>query len=187
MIQERIAARYARSVYELASERNQTDAVLKDFRGLQDLLEQSRDLQLFIQSPIIPSEKKIPVFKEIFQGNIHEVIMLLIELLTRREREEVLGTIGLEYIKLYNKSNNIRPVRLSAATELEDQQVQEIKTLLEKELSATIQITPETDPELIGGVVLNFGDKVLDASVRHALRNARRNVLKDSDTFIEKI
>lgn len=176
MIQDRIAHRYARSLFDLVQEHGQADRVLEDFRGITTLLRESDDFRAFIHSPILSAERKWPILLKIFDGKLSEPVMNFLELLTQRGREELIRDVALEYERIYNQANRILPVTLTTAVELNDELVEQLRKKLASSFDQQIELHRELDERLIGGFVLSLGDRQYDGSVRQALRRARRQL-----------
>jgi F-type H+-transporting ATPase subunit delta len=173
---DRIAARYALSLYDLAVERNELPTVLADFQLMDRTFANSRDLVVFLQSPILSGLRKLPVLREIFQTRVHADTFTFIELLAKKGRETLLDDIARAFIVLYRKRNRIQSVLIRSAHLLDGSVVERIKTELAQQLNATVELKAEVDPKLIGGFSVDFGDQIFDGSVAHALRKIEKEL-----------
>ena len=90
----RIASRYAKSLLDLATETNKVEQIKTDFALFSDALK-SRDLQLLIKSPIIKPDKKLGIFKAIFDGKIDELTSSFFEIVIKKGREGLLSLIHI--------------------------------------------------------------------------------------------
>lgn len=173
---DRVSARYALSLYDLAVERNEVQQVLEDFRTLDKAFDNSRELVLFLQNPIISGLKKLATLRMIFHGKVEDDTYKLIELLAHKGREGLLPGIVTEYLALYRRRNHIQQVRVTSAATLSATQVENIKAALAKVLNSTIELTTEVNPELIGGFKVDFGNTLFDGSVAYALRKVEKEL-----------
>ena len=171
----RIAGRYAKSLLDLARERGQLDAVTADVRHFQESA-QNRDLQLLLASPIVSTAKKQGVLEALFGKTYQELTRAFLRIVTDKRREAALPAIADEYLRQYKEQQGISTVRLTSAAPLGDAAVEAIKAKLRAEGLTTdkVELERAVDPELIGGFVLEVGDRYYDASARSQLRTLRK-------------
>ena len=139
----RLANRYAKSIFELALERNVLEDVHKDVVLLNTSINESRDFYLMLKSPIIQSDKKMVVLNATFKGRVGEITSNFIEILVRKGREGYLPDVLNSFIELYNKHKGITPVVLVTAASASDDLISTVKDSLRKQLGLQ-QIEMET-------------------------------------------
>ncbi|MFN8276705.1 MAG: ATP synthase F1 subunit delta [Chitinophagales bacterium] len=182
----RIASRYAKSLISLSSEKGQLEAVAADMRLLNASFEGSSELRSFLKSPLIAADKKQTILKKIFSGKLNGITEKFLELMTNKGRESFLNEITQAFNQQYNEQKNITPVKISAAVKLDRAVVDAlINDLKAKGQVKDIQLEEVVDPSLIGGFVLQYGDKQIDSSVRSSLQKLKN--LVDDDSYIKKI
>lgn len=170
----RLAARYAKALIDIAKEQNALDTVLADMELIQATMKASKDLNLTIQSPIIKGDKKIEIFEAVFGNKIQNVTKLFVDLLVRKGREANLAEISTAYIEQYNQFNQIHVVKLTTATSMDDSLQSIIEQKVASQLSGgKVVVETAVQPDLIGGFVLQVGDKFFDASVKRDLNDVR--------------
>src|SRR5687768_15673369 len=103
----RLAGRYAKSLLDLANERNELEAVYNDMLYLQAVCNQSRDVVKLLRSPVITPDKKVAILKEITKGRIGETMNAFLRLLITKGREGYLPEIVVAFIAQYNKQKDI--------------------------------------------------------------------------------
>lgn len=171
----RIASRYAKSLLDLAKERGELDIVLKD---IQDFFEvtKNRDFYLMAKSPIINSDKKAKIFDKLFKGKYSEMTLSFFHIIIRKGREMYLPEIARQFLAQYKILNHISTVRLTSAVEIKKDQLEQIKArLLESDITdENIELITNVNSDLIGGFVIEIGDKLYDASVTHILNQLRK-------------
>ena len=170
-----IASRYAKSLLDLASERGDLEAIIKDMEGLKKIIS-NRDFYLLLKSPIVKTDKKLSIFKDIFDKNSNPLTLGFINLLTRKGREGILPEITDEFIRQYNEINNISTIKIKTAIPIGDNVLESIKAKLEESESTfdTVEIETAVDETLMGGFVLEIGDKLYDASLAHKLEAMKK-------------
>ncbi len=116
----RLAARYAKSILDLAVERGQLDAVYNDMLFLRDVCRASRELVSVLRSPIIKTDKKMRILDAVSAGKISELTMAFNHLLMTKGREAWLPEIVVAFIDQYKLYQGIQTVRLTTAVPISD-------------------------------------------------------------------
>ncbi|HRP88622.1 MAG TPA: ATP synthase F1 subunit delta [Edaphocola sp.] len=176
----RLASRYAKSLLDFAIEQNNVTAVLSDMKTIQNSLVQSRDLALFLQSPLIKADKKISILNTIFDGKVGPTSVAFINLLVKKGREANLFEITNAFEEQYQALNNIQKVQITAAVALNEDTLNAILTKVKKELNNE-NIVTETfiDPNIVGGFKLQVGDKYFDLSISRDLTDVKNQFAKN--------
>ena len=171
MADSRATARYVKSLLDLAIERNVVEEVHRDMLFFRDVVAKSRSLDLLLQNPIIKHDKKLAVLKKLFAGKVHELTMSFFDIITRKNREPILASIAREFHNAYNQYKGIGTASVTTATPLDDKLRAEIENLVRKYSDKKqIELVEKVDPDLIGGFVLNVGDRQVDASIKSKLK-----------------
>jgi F-type H+-transporting ATPase subunit delta len=174
---EEIAEVYSRSLFEVAKEHDSLDEIHDELGEFADALNDNRELQVFFFSPYFSStEKQEGVAKVVTGGNEH--FMRFLELLAERHRLPVIFRIRREFDALWAKENKLLPVEIKSAVELDDDTVKLIAKRIEEETGQKIELTKKVDPDVVAGLVIQVGNRVLDASVRARLEQLRKTVAK---------
>jgi F-type H+-transporting ATPase subunit delta len=182
----RIATRYAKSLIELAQEKGKLEEVFADVQLLNESFHASRELRVFLKSPVIGPEKKLDVLNKLFLAKVNEITGKFIILMTNKGREQFLSEIAESFITQYNVLKNITPVRITSAVKLDKGTIDNLLSGLRKrEKIEEIQLTESIDESLLGGFILLYGDKQIDSSVRSSIQKLHNLVADDS--YIKKI
>lgn len=171
----RLADRYAKSLIDLASERNILDAVCEDMRYIKALCKASRDFLNLLRSPIIKPDQKAKLIDAVTGKNINELTLAFNNLLVKKGRESDLPEIASAFINQYNALKGIHHVKLTTAIAVSD----ELKKSIESKVQSannfgTVELETVANESLIGGFVLEFNNKLIDASVAHDLREIKK-------------
>ena len=186
MLNPRLAARYAKSLIDLAIERNELEPVHKDMQYLQSVSKSNSDFVALLRSPVISPEKKQAILEAVTKGQISELTASFNRLLIKKGREANLPEVAQAFIEQYNKHQQIYAVKLTTATPVSEEVKQEIIDKVKSQSDMrTIELTTEVNEDLIGGFVLQVGDQLVDASVAYDLNNIRKQFLNND--FIYKI
>lgn len=182
----RLAGRYAKSLLDLAVERNELETVHNDILFLQQVCRNSREFVSLMKSPVIEPVKKEKVFSAVTDGKISQLTASFHKLLLSKGREANLPDIISAFITQYNKIKGIQIIKLTTAApvsdDLKEQIVQKIKAQTQ---FANIELRTEVKEDLIGGFVLEMGDSLVDASIAYDLRAIKKQFLNND--FIYKI
>jgi F-type H+-transporting ATPase subunit delta len=168
-----VAARYAKSLIELAKEKGVLEAVYQDMKLFQDTADKNRGLMLALKSPVVRHEKKLAILKSIFKERVNPVSYSIFEIITRKNREAILDAIADEFVISYNLDKGIQKVTVITPTPITDALRKQFTSIAEGATGRTIQLEEKIDPLLIGGYVLRVNDLQLDASIRSRLNELK--------------
>jgi len=173
-----VAERYAKALFDLALEKKTEEDVYRDSLFISRACENSRELRLFLKSPIINAGKKGMVMKDIFEGRIHRLTMSYLQIMVKKKRESFIHPIALQVQKLYQEYRNILTVHFRSPVLPDDETRKQVMDLMKNYTRASVDLDPVTDESLIGGFVLSWEDKQYDASIRREIENMRNAIAK---------
>jgi ATP synthase F1 delta subunit len=172
---EEIAEVYSRALFEVAQEHGTLDRVHDELGQFADALSESRDLQVFFFSPYFSSQEKKDGIDALVQ-DADESFVRFLELLAERHRVPAIFRIRDELDRLWRRENKLLPVSVTSAVELDSELVDGIGRQIEEQTGERVELTSRVDPDVLGGLVLQVGNMVLDASVRNRLERLRKQV-----------
>ena len=183
----RLATRYAKSLLDLAVERNSVAATLKDMQTLSSICSKSHDFAVMLRSPVISGDKKLSVINLVLKNyEVSELTHAFINLLVAKGRELNLPEIAEAFIGQYNVMQNIRTVKLTTAAPMSDGIRNDISAKIAGYMPTdTVDLKTAVDADLIGGFVLEVEDKLYDASVRRSLNDIKAKVIDSS--YVSKL
>jgi len=174
---EEIAEVYSRSLFEVAQEADSLDRIHDELGEFADALSENRELQVFFFSPYFSSqEKKDGIAKLVTDAD--ENFVRFLELLAERHRVPAVFRIRRAFDEMWAQENKLLPVRVTSAVELDDQLVKDIGERISEQTDRKVDLSSTVDPDVLGGLVLQVGNMVLDASVRNRLEALRKQVAK---------
>ncbi len=174
---EEISEVYARSLFEVAQQRGELDEVREQLGQFADALEGDRGLQQFLFSPYFSTEEKEDGLKRVVQGASPTIVNFL-ELLVEKHRMPALMRIRRSYDALWERENDLLPVSVTSAVELDEETVRNIGDRIGEQTGRKVQLSSSVEPDLIGGIVVRVGNSIIDASIRSRLEQLRRTVAK---------
>lgn len=169
------AIRYAKALLELSIENSNLEEVSSDMKRIVDSSNETNDFKVFLNSPVIKTDKKIEIMKVLFIG-FEKLSMSFIELITKNKREYLLIEIAEAYIYLLKKYQNIVPVSIRSARKLEKGTLDEILNKMKSQVEGDFELSEEVDESLIGGFIVRMDDKQIDASVLTQLNRMKQEL-----------
>jgi F-type H+-transporting ATPase subunit delta len=170
----RVASRYVKSLLDLAVEQGALEDVHRDMQLFAKVCESNRDFALMLKSPVIRHDKKKDILDRLFKGKVHKLTMAIFNIITSKNREPLLPAIAKEFHNAYNNYKNIGKASITSAVALDEKLRKEILQIVQKiSERKEVELTEKVDPSLIGGFVLNVGDKQIDASIKNKIRSLK--------------
>jgi len=171
----RLAARYAKSLIDLSTEKGQLEQVYADMLYLQAVGKSSREFLSLLRSPIVKADKKENIINAVTKDKISALTAAFNKLLLTKGRESDLPEIVTAFIEQYNTIKGIHKVKITTAVPVSDDV---INNLVNKVKASTglenIQVEAKVDESLIGGFVLEFNNNLVDASILRDLRDVKK-------------
>jgi len=174
----RAASRYAKALIDLAAERNELETVSKDVELALRAVNESRDLRLFLASPVVKHKTKQAILRTIFEKSVGELTLHFILLITQHGREQNLQDIFSSFIRQYKASKNILDATIKVSTTVKADLLKDMQAKLENALGKKLDLKTETDPNLIGGYIIEMDNYRLDASLSGSLSKIKRELIK---------
>lgn len=185
MAESRVAARYVKSLLGLAVEQGVLEEVHKDMLLFARVCKDNRQFVNLLRSPIVRHENKRAVLKKIFAKKVHKLTMSILDIVTAKNREPILPEIAAEFHNAYNVYKGIGKAYLTTTVPPGKELLAALEELSRKlSNKKTVELQASVNPDLIGGFVLNVGDRQIDASIRSKLRALKLKF--DEHYFVKK-
>jgi F-type H+-transporting ATPase subunit delta len=176
MQNESLARRYATAVYMLAKDQNQVGRVGDDLDTIAQALAGNESVRGFYVAPTIERDVKERAFVEALGTRVSDIALHTLLLLIRKRREALLDEIVREYRKLEMAGRGAEPLIISTARPLDESAVRTLVERLEQTYGKKFEATVRQDRQLIGGVRIAMGDRVIDGSVAGRLEELTRTL-----------
>ncbi|MEA2366083.1 MAG: F-type H+-transporting ATPase subunit delta [Thermoleophilaceae bacterium] len=174
---EEIAEVYARSLFEVAKEHDVLDRVHDELGEFAEALSDDRTLQVFLFSPYFSSQEKRDGVSKVV-SDADERFVNFLELLAERHRMPALFRIKREFDAMWADENQLLPVTVTSAVELDEGIVDEIGKRIQDQTGRRVELSSNVDPDVLGGLMVRVGNMVLDGTVRNRLERLRKTVAK---------
>jgi F-type H+-transporting ATPase subunit delta len=169
-----VAGRYALALFDLARDEKALDIVMKGLDSFEELLRESPDLQRLVKSPVYSSEEQVRAIGAVLdRAGISGLTANFIRLVASRRRLFALPGMIAAYRGMLARSKGVVSAEVRLAEEPSPRVMEDIKTALRAMTSSEVDIKVKIDPALIGGLVVQVGSRMIDASLRTKLNSIR--------------
>ncbi len=168
-----VASRYAKSLIELAKEKNVVDEVYQDMLLFSRTADENRILMKVLGSPVVRHEKKLNILRGLFEDKVSPVSFSIFNIITRKNREAILDAIADEFVKQYDIHKGIQKATVVSSVALTPELRQQFLDTLTRFTGKTIELQEKVDETLIGGYILRIADHQVDASLKSQLNQLR--------------
>ena len=174
---EEIAQVYSRALFEAAEEQDKLDEVREQVGQFADALGETQELSVFFFSPYFSTEEKKEGLGKVLDG-ADDVVRNFLELLIEKHRVPAIHRIRREFESLWEEANKLLPVEVTSAIELDEGTVKQIGDRIGERTGRRVQLESKVDPDILGGIVVRVGDRILDASIANRLESLRKQVAR---------
>jgi F-type H+-transporting ATPase subunit delta len=169
------AKRYARATFEVASDEDRVDAWLSQLATLRDVMSEPAISEV-LSNPTIPTEERMELFSR-DEGFDKEIVNLARLLIESNRVDEVAGVVE-EFADLADAAaGRVRAV-VTTAIELPSGEKDELAKKLSERLGKQVALRAEVDPRVLGGLKLQYGDRLIDATIATRLQQLRRRLVE---------
>jgi len=170
-----VARVYAEALFEVGRDKGKLDALQQQLAQFADEVDRNRELQVFFFSPYLSTAEKQEGIERAISGAEPELTNFL-ELLVDKHRMTEVFRIRRELDELWKQENRRLDVTVTSAVELDPSVVEKIGQEVERQTGEKVDLSSRVDGEILGGIVLQVGNMVLDASIRSRLEKLRKSV-----------
>lgn len=183
MLKDSIARRYSAALFALAEEAGSTEKTVRELDAFVEALRDDADVAAFYASPVLDRDEKIEMLKAGLKPRVSELTLNFLILLVHKRRETLVDTIASQMHELLDEEANREPADIATPQPLSAHELAELAKRLAVVYKKTIVPKPRVEPSLLGGLVVQVGDRYVDASVSGKLEALRRHLLASADTW----
>jgi F-type H+-transporting ATPase subunit delta len=169
------ARRYAEAAFEIALGDDTLKAWLKDLETAAAALGVG-DVSRLLANPAIPFADRGDIVNRVLAGRVSDKARNLVLLLVRRGRSDLLPRVAGEYRRLYHRHEGIVEATVISASPLDKDELAAIRRRIGELTSGKVEMTTRIDPSILGGVIVQLGDQLIDGSVRGRLERLRNQL-----------
>ena len=170
-----VAERYATALYDLADETKSLDAVAEDLRRLKGMIDGSSDLRRFLRSPLIDRQTQTKGMQAVLEAaKTGDLVRRFVGVVGGNRRLFALPGMVDAFLRRLAQRRGETTVHVSSARPLSAEQSAALADALRSAVGQKINIESKVEPELIGGLVVRVGSRMVDTSIRTQLQKLRR-------------
>ena len=166
--------RYAQAIFELALENGQADEWAGQLQLASQVL-QDEEFRTFLNHAEVPAEEKIRSIEAVLP-DVHPLIRNLLNVLVTSGLANLGPELSEAYTQLLDTHHGRQRIEVVTAVELDDTELQSITQFVSNLTGKEVVVTTEVDEEIIGGIVIQIGDQLLDGSTKTHLEELRKRV-----------
>jgi F-type H+-transporting ATPase subunit delta len=171
----RVASRYAKSLLGLADEKGVLEQVQQDMALFARVCHENPTLVAVLKNPIIKQNKKLGILNGIFSGKVNGMTLAIFEIITRKNRSNVLPSVAEAFKRQYQVMKGIEPALVVTPVAIDEALRNEFKSLVKKISGKTeVDLKEKIDTSLIGGYLLRIGDRQVDETLKGKLKDLER-------------
>ena len=178
----KIAAPYARALFDFSVEKNIMHQITADFQNLEIFLDESAELTEYLNNPIVSKDAKAAVLTKTLKSQVNTETFKFLMVLVNRERINLLKSVISSYLELVYETASIKMIEVSTAFPFANLQkntlIQKLKELTN---AREIRLVITVDPSLIGGFLIKTESKVIDFTIKNQLQKLAKHL----DTVLE--
>jgi F-type H+-transporting ATPase subunit delta len=157
--------RYAKALFEIARERGVADQVEKDLAKLGELIGSSREVRSYLMNPrIANAAKKKALTAMLSDGD--SLTVDFVQLLIDKRRVAELVEVGRWFSEMKRQASGVVQARIESVSPLDEHLLGDLKAKLEEITGKHVQLESELNEELIGGMRIHLGSKLIDGSLK---------------------
>lgn len=187
MSERRVASRYSQSLLSLAEEKGLLEEVNNDMQLFEAVCEENRDFLLALKNPIIQNDKKLKILKALFDKKVNELTLRFFEIISRKNRENILPDIAEAFHNQYNERKGIVIAQVVTAFPLDEKLRDQFKQVVKSHFNKEVELKEKVDDSLIGGYVLTIEDKQIDETLNGKLKQLKLEFNQKYKVFVKGI
>ena len=177
MNQSIISTRYAKALMMIGKENRCLETFKADVELINATIGENPMFRQILENPVIKPLQKRNVMAELLKDRVHPLTLNMINIIIHNRREFLLADVMRDFTDLYEKSKGIKRAHIVSATGMDEKSKQTLQQQLNTLFKADVQMTAETNPELIGGFIFRVGDQQYDASLSSALKRMHKTLV----------
>jgi F-type H+-transporting ATPase subunit delta len=174
-----VARRYAEALIGAAQSEGAVDPLLDEFAEIEDdVFLRFPRFAAHLASTRVATAEKDRILREVFEGRASSLAVRFLRVLNRHQRLDLLAAVLREARAIWDRQNRRIPVQVRSAIPLDERQLHALRDQLASFLPGTPVLSAATEPELIGGLIVQVGDQLYDASVKNRLAQLRHRLIE---------
>lgn len=166
-----VSKTYGEALFDLALEDGTLTTIIEEVNIVKEAIAENPDLLKLLSHPKINKEEKISVIENIFKGRVSDSLVGFLVIIVQKDRYDDLDGIFEYFIAKVREYKNIGVASVTSAVELTEEQKKQVEQkLLQTTKYSQFELSFYVDKNLIGGLVIRIGDRVVDSSIKTKLQ-----------------
>jgi len=182
-----LATVYADALLGQLPSEPEAEEVAQELDAMVDLLDSIEGFEALLTAALVSSTERCEMVRRIFHDRVSEVVEAALVVMADAGRLGLLRTLRQVFRSKLNARQGKIEVTVVSAVKLTDEQCEHVRAVLTESLKAKVVLTCRVDPDLLGGVVVQVGDQVYDASIRAELKSVQDRLRRDIQLDIPKL
>lgn len=171
---------YSEVLFELAEEADQVKQVMDDLERVVGVIHDNHEFAALLNSQQLNGTEKSEIVQRIFESRVNNLTLDFLRVLARRGRLAFLAGISDKYEVMVDAHHKRSLIEVTLAKSPDDDELEQIKESLKDAVNSDVKLVVNIDPEIIGGVIIKKGDKLVDNSLRRILNRAVKTIVQRS-------
>ena len=183
---QRIAHVYAEALMNVAEQRGLATEIDQELQGIvSQVFSTSPDIERALASPVLKRSAKTPILERAFQGNVSDLLFTFLNVLNSKDRLVLIRNVAFAYSDLLDERAKRLRVSVRSAVPLTEEQSEKLRLTIGQSTGLEVMLAARVDASLLGGMIVQVGDKVFDSSVRTRIDTIRNQLLARSSYEIQ--
>lgn len=169
---------YSSALYEIGVEENLSEQYKNDLQMVCDSFKSNPDLLNVLNHPKIDKEEKKQLIERIYSQDLSKTLINFMKLLLDKSRFNSIFNISKAYCGIYNDVHGIEIAHVYCAKMLSDDEIKNLKDMLEKKLNKTVEMKVQVDTTLLAGLRIKIKDEIIDNSAKNRLSRLKKDVMQ---------
>jgi F-type H+-transporting ATPase subunit delta len=184
--ERRVAKVYADALLSVADQRGEGEEIARELKAIvTDVFAKNPEVEAALSSPVVKRSAKQPVLERAFKNNVSDLLFNFLVVLNGKERLPLIRHVAAAYRDLLDEQAKRVRVSVRSAVPLTDVQTEQLKQTISQATGLEPIIQPKVDDSLLGGMIVQIGDRVFDSSVSYQIENIRNQLLARSSYEIQ--
>jgi F-type H+-transporting ATPase subunit delta len=172
-----IARNYAEALFELGARSREGEAYADAFRTLGEALSSDPRIERFLETPKIDAKAKESVLRQALEDRVPERFLRFVLVVVAKRRQSLLGQIQAAYQEILDEHAGRIHAQVTLARQADEATERLLAERLGEMLGKTVVPHVTVNPDILGGVVVRFGDRAMDGSIRRQLISLKRQMM----------
>ncbi|MBN2400888.1 MAG: ATP synthase F1 subunit delta, partial [Spirochaetes bacterium] len=178
MADKEVAKVYAGALLDIGVENNILPRIEEELGFLAELIQQDKELMLYLNAPVISKDKKKELIGKLFSDKFCPEMVNFLSVLIDNDRQSLAPEINKNLIDLIDQKNNRQKVKIITSVKLEADVLKGIVNSISNKLKKEVVIEEFIDESILGGIVIRIGDTLIDGSIAKDLNIMRAKLIE---------